>query len=351
VRGAELAALYYAEAVRPLLDRHRPGLPHAAGRLGAGSDVLGLDDDVSRDHDWGLRLTLLVPAADVGPVDAVLAAELPAEVAGHPVRFATTGDPLARHRVEVTTVDAFARAHLGLAAASPWDALDWLSLTGQAVLEVTAGTVLADATGELTRLRERLAWYPEEVWRHVVACDWVRLQQELPFVGRAGERGDDLGSRLLAARLARVAVHLGFLLERRWPPYAKWTGTAFDRLPRAGAVGPLLAAALRARRWPEREAALVAALEDLLRLQRAAGLPAPARATRPFHDRRYRGVADEVVTSLRADGGDAQLRALPAGVGSVEQCVDSVDVLVAAGRRGALLRAWRVAPPVSPGTL
>jgi len=350
VRGAELAALFYAQAVRPLLEHHRPGLPHAAGRLGTGSDVLGLDDDVSRDHDWGLRLTLTVPAADVRAVDAALAAELPAEVAGHPTRFATTGDPLARHRVEVTTVDDLARAHLGLAATAPWDALDWLSLTGQAVLEVTAGAVLADSAGELTRLRERLAWYPDEVWRHVVACDWARLQQELPFVGRTAERGDDLGSRLIAARLARVAVHLGFLLERRWPPYAKWTGTLFAGLPRAGAVGPLLTAALRAERWPEREAALVAALEDLLGVQRAAGLPAPARATGPFHDRRHRGVADEVVTLLRADVRDPRLRALGAGVGSVEQCVDSVDVLVAAGRRGALVRAWRVAPPVSPGT-
>ena len=341
VRGADLAALCYAGAVRPLLQRHRPGLPHAAGRWGTGSDVLGLDDDVSRDHDWGLRLALLVAPEHVAAVDAAMAAELPAEVAGHPTRFATTGDPLARHRVEVSTVDDLVRSRLGLAAGRPWEALDWLSLTGQAVLEVTAGAVLTDSTGELTRVRERLAWYPDDVWRHVVACDWVRLQQELPFVGRTAERGDDLGSRLIAARLARVAVHLGFLLERRWPPYARWSGTLFGRLPRAGAVGPLLFAAVRAERWPERAAALVAALEDLLGVQRAAGLPAPARAAEPFHDRRYRGVADEVVTRLRADVRDPQLRALPPGVGSVEQCVDNVDVLVAADRRGALLRAWR----------
>ncbi|NIZ91875.1 DUF4037 domain-containing protein [Kineococcus rubinsiae] len=349
MRGAELAAVYYARAVRPLLDRHWPELPHAAGRWGAGSDVLGLDDEVSRDHDWGLRLTLLVPPGHVGPVDEALAAELPAEVAGHPARFATTSDPTARHRVEVSTVAGVATARLGLDATGPWDALDWLSLTGQAVLEVTAGPVLTDTAGELTRLRERLTWYPDEVWRHVVACDWVRLQQELPFVGRTAERGDDLGSRLITARLARVAVHLGFLLERTWPPYAKWTGTLFDRLPRAGAVGPLLSAAVRAERWPEREAALVAALEDLLGVQRAAGLPAPERATEPFHDRPYRGVADDVVARLRADLRDPQLRALPPGVGSLEQCVDNVDVLVATERRGALL--WAAAGGVgrAPG--
>jgi len=58
--GIELARRYFGEVVRPLLAHRRPGLSSAAGRLGSGSDVLGLDDDRSRDHDWGLRLTVLV---------------------------------------------------------------------------------------------------------------------------------------------------------------------------------------------------------------------------------------------------------------------------------------------------
>ena len=92
--GAELARHYYEQVVRPLLAERWPDLPHAAGRLGSDSDVLGLDDATSRDHDWGLRLNLLVPADAVSAVDDALAEGLPAHWAGHATRFATTWDPV-----------------------------------------------------------------------------------------------------------------------------------------------------------------------------------------------------------------------------------------------------------------
>src|SRR5437764_1472562 len=100
--GRAVAERYYHDVVRPLLDRTLPGLAHGAARLGTGSEVLGLDDDMSRDHDWGLRLTLVVvDAASVLAVEAVLA-DLPESVDGLPTRFPTSHDPAVRHRVEVT---------------------------------------------------------------------------------------------------------------------------------------------------------------------------------------------------------------------------------------------------------
>lgn len=41
--GVELSRLFYAEAVRPLLDAEFPGLVHSAALIGWGSDVLGFD--------------------------------------------------------------------------------------------------------------------------------------------------------------------------------------------------------------------------------------------------------------------------------------------------------------------
>ena len=331
--GAELARRYYEQVVRPLLGERWPGLPHAAGRLGSGSDVLGLDDATSRDHDWGLRLNLLVPADAVAAVDAALADELPAHWAGHPTRFATTWDPVVRHRVQVETARELALSRLGLDPTSGLSVAEWLSLTGQAVLEVTSGELFADGPGELSGLRRQLEWYPDDLWLHVVAVDWARLGQELPFIGRTAERGDDLGSRVIAARLAGVAMHLAHLLERRWPPYAKWLGTSLARLPRASGVAGPLEQSLAAADWRGRESGLAEAVRALMRLQSETGLPSVTEPLEPFWDRPYQAVRAEVTAVLEQSVTDPDVRALPRGVGSVEQWSDNVDVLAHAARR------------------
>ncbi|NAZ85157.1 DUF4037 domain-containing protein [Kineococcus indalonis] len=336
--GAELARRYHHDVVAPLLRAALPALPHAAARLGSGSDVLGLDDTTSTDHDFGLRLTLLVDPEQVGEVDALLERELPRDFAGHPVRFATTWDPHVRHRVEVATVEEFAASRLGLDVTRHWEPEDWLALSGQAVLEVLAGPVFTDTDHRLGALRERLRWYPHDLWRHLVACCWRQLGQELPFVGRTGQRGDDLGSRVITARLVEVAVHLGFLLDRTWPPYPKWRGTLFATLPSAVAL-PALQAALTAGDWRARQEHLCAALEVLLRHQGDVGLPAAGPASEPFHARPFRSVPQAVLDALTAAITDERVRALPAGIGSIEQWTANVDVLVHGRRRHRAARA------------
>lgn len=336
--GRELSRRFYVDVVGPLLVNRWPGLPHAAARIGPGSEVLGFDDEMSRDHDWGLRLNVLVPRDLCSPVSDLLATELPETYAGLPVEFALTGADEEVHRVEVDTASDFVRSRLGVDPRSALTADDWLSFTGQAVLEVTAGPVFTDTDGALTQIREALEWYPNDLWYYLVACDWIRLDQEMPLMGRAGDRGDDLGSRVIGARLVDAAMHLGFLLERRWPPYAKWRGTAFMQLARASEAHSDLAAVLHATTWQERQAHLARALDALAALQRSAGLPSVDTATTGFWDRPYLHVNHVLVPGLLDQISDQSVRELPLGLGSIEQRSSNVDLLVDPHRRRSHIR-------------
>jgi hypothetical protein len=334
----------FADLVEPLLSQFLPGLAYAAARLGSGSDVLGLDDERSRDHDWGCRLTLLVDeeARDQVPlISRMLEERLPERYGEFPVRFRVTWDPSLSHQVEVATVADFTVSRLGVNPVGGLSALDWLTVTGQSVLEVTAGPVFTDRTRSLAAARSLLAWYPPDVERYVLAAGWQRLCQLLPMVGRTADAGDELGSRLLSADLAGDLLWLAFALSRRWAPYAKWRGTVFRSLPVAARLGPLLDAAATAPGWREREDALAAACTVLLGVQRANGQPAPASAVIPFFGRPYRTVDSAVPQSLLASITDPEVARLPPMVGAIEQWVDSVDVLSSPGRRPALQSAYR----------
>ena len=242
--GAECSRLYYEHLVGPAVDARWPGLPRAAGRLG---EWFGCPRPRRR-RLTGPRLGPETQPSGVGGHGRsrrrVPGGDPSQSFEGLPTRFSTTWDAHRRHRVQVQDVASFVHSRTGVDPRDPLSTDDWLMLTGQAVLEVTAGPVFVDTDGALTAARAALCWYPDEVWKYVIAADWARLAQKLPFVGRTAEVGDDLGSRVITARLVEVATHLAHLVDRHWPPYSKWLGTSLTRLPRSHVVAEPLARAL-----------------------------------------------------------------------------------------------------------
>jgi hypothetical protein len=308
--------------------------------------VLGFDSERSTDHGWGPRLQVLVgddhDTADLDGLRRALHAQLPDEYLGWPVRFGWDDTPV-QHHVAVVTTSAFFRHWLGFDPRAGLDTVDWITTPAQRLLEVTRGGVFHDGIGELTRVRADLARYPTDVWLWLLACQWRRLDQEEPFVGRTAEVGDDLGSRVLAARLARDVMALCFLLEREYAPYGKWFGTAFARLDAASEVGPALTRALRADTIDDREAGLVDAYEAVGRRHNALGVTEPVDPTaRLFYRRPFRvlGCA-RFVDACRARITDPWLRELPL-TGGVDQWSDNTDVR---SRPAVFRRARALYPP------
>lgn len=323
VPGVELAQAFYEEVVAPLVG----DVPHAAALLGSGSEVLGFDTERSTDHGWGPRLKVFVVREDVEGVARLIEERLPEGFRGWPTRFGWDEVPVSHH-VCVAVLEDFLGQRLGFDPSAGVGVVDWLATPQQILLEVTRGSVFHDPSGELRAVRAALDWYPEDVWLWLLACQWRRLDQEEPFVGRTAEVGDEMGSRVIAARLVRDLVRLCFLLERRYAPYSKWLGSAFRELDSFEDVASHLLDALAATEYEHREAALLAAFVAVAERHNAL---APTMHVSPgvglFHSRPFRVLgSSRFVDACLERVRDPRLRALPL-VGSIDQLADSTDLL------------------------
>jgi hypothetical protein len=308
IRGLDLARMLYAEEVSPLLARRFAGLSYAAATLGMCSEVLGLDDEVSRDHEWGPRVTLFLSAEDharhASDVAGALRDGLPATFHGIPMVWRTSGVDLhdtrerALYHVSVRTV-AMALGFCG--GSPPAGDPDWLRISEQHLLEFTSGAVYRDDAGDLSRAREALRYYPDNVLRFLLLHEWGAVNRHWFPIGRMGARGDRLGVRLQAGQVARRLARVAFMVSRAYIPYEKWVGTLFAGLPVAAVLAPLLDGLLAETRWERVEEWIAEATAVLVQRQNALGIaPAVPVESEPLDDGRHhvRGAFRRAWTAL-----------------------------------------------------
>ena len=307
VPGLEMARRFYAQEIATRLQ----GVPHSAGRIDEGSEVLGYDTEMSADHDWGpRRLQVFVD------------------------------DPVvARRRLQdiedadlfIETPREFFRRYLDHDVDRPLAPSDWLVFSEQKLLTIASGSLFRDDL-RVDAVRQDLAYYPRDVWLYQLASVWHRVGQEEHLVGRAGQAGDELGARLTAARLVRDLMRLAFLMERRYAPYPKWFGTAFQRLEAASELSPLLKAVLEADDWRARDGRLATAYEVVARRHNALGITsARPEETAPFFGRPFRVIhlLGDFAAHLVAEISDSEVRRVAERglVGSVDVFSDSTDLV------------------------
>lgn len=350
IPGLQLSELFYHEAVKPIMEADFGGLEYSAALIGFGSEVLGFDTPQSSDHNWGPRLLLFLHAADypqyASRIDEALSQKLPYEFRGYPTNFyepedepgtkllqATTSGPV-KHYVWITGVEAFLAKYLGLNHPPELTVEDWLTIPAQKLRTITAGGVFHDGLSELAQIRQKLAYYPHDVWLLLLCAQWTRLEQEKAFMGRCGDVGDELGSQIIAARLVRDIMRLCFLLERQYAPYNKWFGTAFSRLHCAPALDPILQAAIYSRGWQEREKFLAQAYAIVAQMHNTLNLTKPLETrVAKYHNRPYLVLhAETIIKEMLVAITDPNVRKVLTSdstgvIGSLDQWIDSTDIL------------------------
>jgi len=315
IPGIKLCEQFYKEAVKPILATYFPEMEYAAALIGNGSEVLGFDDELSTDHDWGPRVLLFVKneSQSTGQIMQVLAQNLPYEFHGYPTNFSqpdlndhgtqwmepVTSGPV-NHRITVQTPRSFLVGHLGFDIERSLEPADWLTFSEQRLSTLTHGAIFHDAIG-LDNVRARFAYYPRDIWLYLLAAGWARISEEEHLMGRAGMVGDEVGSAIIGARLARDIMRLCFLMERTYAPYPKWFGSAFKQLAVADKLWLVLQRILHANTWQQREQYLVKAYEQIAIRHNAIKLtkPLPEQVTsffgRPFQVIAFHGFTEALL--------------------------------------------------------
>ena len=258
MKGLELSEQYFETYGRQMLEREFPALlPYlAAGLCGSGSECLGYDDAVSRDHDFEPGFCIFIAGSDEEREDRLpfigrqsefqlsrAYGKLPGEFLGLKRSYI---QPSGGRRMGVIRADAFFTERCG----HPRGELslrEWLRVPEQLLLEACSGKIFHDPSGLMTEVRERLSRFPEDIRRKKAAGALVLMKQSgLYNCPRAIGRGEGEAARLEATAFIKAAAHLLFLLHSRYMPYDKWLFRALRELPGEAAMAGRLSAVFTA---------------------------------------------------------------------------------------------------------
>lgn len=338
----ELNKRFYAEAVKPIIQSAFPCLHYSAGLIDYGSDVLGYDTDVSMDHQWGPRLSVFLSPDDIektgSALDSVLSEKLPARFSGFSTNYSgtktdyirrmeITNEGTVKHLIRIHTIEEFIEQHLGIRIHEEIHPLDWLFFPQQRLLTISKGQLFHDALN-ISMIKEQLAFYPDDIWFYLMACEWNKISVEEAFVGRCGEVGDDTGSRLITARIIQSIMNICFLQERQYAPYSKWFGTAFKELKSAKELASILKSAMRAANWKQREKHLTRAYVFIAKAHNALQVTQPIEpSVSNYYGRNYTVIfASRFSEALFSRIQDAAIQRLNR-IGSIDQMTNTLTIL------------------------
>ncbi|MFX0107228.1 MAG: DUF4037 domain-containing protein [Candidatus Hodarchaeota archaeon] len=343
MKGLDLSQVFYEEAVKPLLKSEFPNLVYSAGHLGWGSDVLGFDTDQSMDHGWGPRMFIFLGEKDYEKynesLDTFLGHNLPTEIRGFPVNFDYHDDGTAvmqlsdkkplNHGVKIYTIRDYFEEYLTVNPLGRMNPIDWVVLPEQRLRSITKGRIFHDGLEQLQSILEKLSYYPNDVWLYLLSTQWRRIAQEEPFMGRCGQVGDELGSRVVGSRLVYDIMKLCFLMEKQYAPYIKWFGTAFSQLKNASTLTPILENVFESVSWKERQDCLAKAYEIVAKMHNDLAITKPMKTeVSNFHNRPFLIIqADDFADTIYETIQDEEVLSLPKYLGAIDQFVDSTDVL------------------------
>ena len=229
IKGLELSKRYFYDIVLPEFEKKLNDIfPLCAfGLVGEGSECYGYDDELSKDHDFGPSVCIWLRKDDYlkykDRINEVLK-NLPKTYLGfQDLKESEWG----YNRRGLLNIEDFYFKFIG-STSLPQTINDWQKIPETALSTVTNGEVFLDNLGEFTKIREQLLnYYPEPIRQNKIATRLMNISQHGQYnYIRCLRRNDLVAANQCLYLFVDEAIHLVFLLNRRYKIFYKWANKA-----------------------------------------------------------------------------------------------------------------------------
>ena len=214
----------------------------AVGLVGEGSECFGFDDEISRDHDFGLGFCMWLNQMDYQAIGPQLQNAYQDLILKEGIRYAAEvfGDSIANYNPRIDQrrgVMEIASFYGSILKMRPdleliLDKHYWLYSEEKWIATAVNGEVFRDDEGTFTKVRQDiLNYYPEKIYL-------FKLAEQLHLFSHGGQsnysrmmaRKDTVTASLCINQTVHAAMTIAYMLAKKYAPYYKWMRKGLDGL-------------------------------------------------------------------------------------------------------------------------
>ena len=230
MKGLDEAQLFYERYGKQMLETQFAECVDrvATGLVGHGSECFGFDDELSRDHDFGVGFCLWLTDEDYDKYGFRMSRAYTKLVREHGGTTDVNGGMFVGKGVH--TVNEFYAYYIGNRL--PETDFEWMAIDDEYLAEATNGRIFCDTYGLFTDIRNKLFARPNDVRLKKLACALLAAAQSGQYnLPRCLARGEYVAASQALAGFVDSAIGAAYLLCGKYKPYYKWAHRGLSQLP------------------------------------------------------------------------------------------------------------------------
>lgn len=221
MNGLELSRKYFDEVLYKKI-KENFDIPISAGLIGYGSECYGFDDLISRDHDF-----YPMPCIWIREEDYIKNREkiekfmnsLENKYMGYEI---INKSEWGENRRGFLNIEDYIYSFLG-STKGPKNDMEFRNIPQYLLSSFTNGEIFIDELGIITKIREKVKYYPEDIRLNMMSTRCMKIHREGVYnYTRCIRRNEYVASTQALGLFITNVIELYFLINKMYCPYYKW---------------------------------------------------------------------------------------------------------------------------------